>query len=100
MGDGMNTLTYAITPDGIVYSRLGEYMAFPVIDFAEFGKDGDFTGPMPYHMEKCKIHELGTSHFTLEYTKKIPVSIKNEHRAFWGMKPLREVAQRETQTRR
>lgn len=77
----LRTIQYAIhKDDGIVVSRVGRELAWPVIDFQSIGQDGDFTKPFDYNLAK----------FPLRWTKKIPVPLKNRHRKFWGMKPLKE----------
>lgn len=87
----MEQLTYAICEStGMVYSRHPHKgLAVPVYQFAEFGKDGDFTGEMPIKLEHFSPHEI-TSWWELEWTKKVPAAVKNKHRAFWGMPPLPE----------
>lgn len=82
----MKYLTYAINrEDGMVYSRCGSEYAVPVLQFADFGSDGNFTGPIPVKLEKVQ-HLYGRG--SLVWTKKVPVRLKNRHRKFWGMKPL------------
>ena len=85
----MNRITYAINRrDGFVISRIGSELAWPVYQFSEFGKDGDFTGEIPIALEQLSVYEAVTEWKDLLWTKKIPVEIKNLHRVFWGMKPL------------
>ena len=83
-------ITYAINKDdGIVWSRVGSEVAVPVLDFAKIGENGDFTGPMEYNLEKFPVVSIGREWARLKWTKKIPLSLKNKHREFWGMKPLK-----------
>jgi hypothetical protein len=91
------TITYAIDrEDGLVISRVGDELAWPILDFAGIGQGGngfakgDFRGPMNYKLEKIPVYEAGASaHANLRWTKKIPIKIKNRHRRFWGIKPLK-----------
>jgi hypothetical protein len=88
-------ITYATHPDGYVISRVGSEVAWPVIQYDQIGKDGDFSGPMPVQLEKFSVSSLNsvTGYFewaTLTWTKKIPTEIKNNHRQFWGMNPLKD----------
>lgn len=91
-------IRYGIEKDtGLVYSLVeepwGRVCAGPVLDFTAIGQGGDgyapgdFRGPMRYALEKCPVREV---YPYCQWTKKIPVRIKNLHREFWGFKPLRE----------
>jgi hypothetical protein len=101
------TITYGIEPDGTVISRVGSEVAFPVLDFEAIGKGGDgfkpgdFHGPMRYDLGKEEIHSYFrySRYFDVKWTKgygnthgvpPIPLEIRNEHREFWGFKPLKE----------
>lgn len=92
------TIRYAIDSDsGLVVSEnmeTGE-MAIPVLDFAGIGQGGngfakgDFHGPMNYELQKIGDRERHSLNWrSLYFTKKIPLSAKNLHRKFWGMKPI------------
>lgn len=86
----MKTITYAIClDDGLTYSRCGDQIAVPVLQYEEFGKDGDFTKPFRYKLEKTPILDLAYCWPRFRWTKKIPNIVKNVHREFWGMKPLK-----------
>lgn len=101
------TITYARHIDGFVYSRVGDEIAFPVLEFAEIGQGGverstgiqyeagNFTGPTNYHLEKSRLHNVSTEWSKLTWTKKIALNTKNEHRRFWGLKPLKPVLRNE-----
>jgi hypothetical protein len=90
-------LTYGVDPEtGMVVSRLHGLdhswepcVAWPVYDFAGFGSDGDFTGPIPVNLEKMTRDVLAEG-ARVRWTRKIPTRIKNLHRVFWGFKPLAE----------
>jgi hypothetical protein len=107
----MKHIIYGIEPDGTVISRVGSEVAFPVLDFEAIGKGGDgfepgdFRGPLRYTMEKSRIHpyfrEGDVTYPEVRWTKgygsthgtpPIPLELRNEHREFWGFKPLKERA--------
>ena len=79
-------IQYALDLDtGTVWSRVGDEVAVPVLDFAGMLPENGWE--MNYNLEKMKVHDIvrGTA---LQWTRKIPMAIKNLHRKFWGMKPL------------
>ena len=88
------TIKYAVDEDGTVYSRVDREVAVPVLDFAAIGQGGDgfakgdFNGPTRSNLEKFALEALYGVYSSLRWTRKIPVGLKNRHRAFWGMKPL------------
>jgi hypothetical protein len=79
------TIGYMIDDEGLVYSRVGSEVAIPVLEFDKMTpKNGYKTS---YHLEKFNVLDLiGCG--DLIHTRKIPTEIKNQHRRFWGMKPL------------
>lgn len=82
-------ITFAFNKDdGLVVSRVGSEIAVPVLDFEKIGEGGDFTQPFEYHLEKMPITAIGRDWPRYKWTKKIPVELKNRHRAFWGFTPL------------
>lgn len=86
----LNTITYAIhREEGYVVSRVGREMLWPILEYEKIGQDGDFTKPLEYRWEKIPLPGPSYDWQMLEWTKKIPVSIKNFHREKWGMKPLK-----------
>jgi hypothetical protein len=80
-------ITYCIDEGGAVYSRVGSEIAFPEIQYESMTPENSFT-PAPSVLTKGSIHDLSSQWDCLTWTKKIPVAIKNIHRAFWGMKAL------------
>jgi len=67
-------------------------LAFVVIDFDQMGPDDAFA--IKGHLEKCSMYEWPASCWPyLTWTRKIPVELKNRHRAFWGLAPLPVEAQ-------
>lgn len=82
------TIRYAIHRDeGTVISQVGDAVAWPVLDYEQIGQDGDFTQPFTYTLERCPVLSVGAEWRRLRWTRKIPVELKNVHRAFWGMPP-------------
>ena len=82
-----HTITYAVDPDGLVVSRLGNEYAWPVLDWDAMTPDNNFRPK--YHLEKFLAVSLFLT-FTLRQTRRVPTAIKNLHREFWGMPPLKE----------
>jgi len=81
----MKTITYMIDADlGNVMSRVGDEVAVPVLDFEGMTPDNGYA--MTYNLEKFSVFDLG--HYNIIHTRKIPISMKNKHRKFWGMKLL------------
>jgi hypothetical protein len=83
-------ITYAINQDdGIVVSRVGSEIAWPVLQYEKLGEGGDFTKPAEYALEKMPVTSVdGRTWQGLKWTKKIPVELKNRHREFWGFPKL------------
>jgi hypothetical protein len=103
-------IIYGIGPDGTVISRVGSEIAFPALDFEAIGQGGDgyapgdFRGPARYSLEKYEIHAYfrdgDITYPEVRWTKgfgnthgtpAIPAELKNQHREFWGFKPLKEI---------
>ena len=83
----MRTITYAIDRyTGLVFSRVGSEVAIPVLDWEGMKPENNFR--TEYHLEIGSVHEAyqGTD---LKWTRKLSNNLKNIHRAFWGMKPLK-----------
>lgn len=87
------TIQYGIEKEtGIVLSRVGSEVAYPVLDFEAIGKggdgyaEGDFRGPTRYELEKMSVYMI--DYPSIRWTRKIPATVKNVHRVFWGFKPL------------
>lgn len=84
-------ITYAVDQEGLVLSRVEDEIAFPVLEYEKIGEGGDFTQPFTYHLEKDTVFGFPQSFWqSLRWTRKIPVALKNKHRAFWGMPLLPE----------
>lgn len=82
----MRTIQYGVADSGLVYSRVGSEVAFPVLDYDKMTPKNSYT--MNYHLEKDDI--LCLVHVHLTWTRKVPTWLKNKHRAFWGFKSLKE----------
>jgi hypothetical protein len=81
------TITYMVDKETTtVWSRVGNEVAIPVLDFA--GMKPENCWEMNYDLEKMDSSVL--YHANVIHTRKIPTGIKNIHRKFWGMKPIRE----------
>ncbi len=81
------TIQYAIDQDtSQVVSRVGLEYAWPILDYEGMTPENGYD--MKYNLEKLDclqwVH-LGC----LVWTRKIPNKIKNIHRKFWNMKPLK-----------
>lgn len=82
-------ITFAVSEDdGMVYSRVGNEVAYPVLQWEKIGEGGDFTQPLEYKLEKSSVFNLSYYWPRLKWTRKIPTELKNRHRAFWGMKAV------------
>jgi hypothetical protein len=89
-------ITYGIDDEsGLVYSRVGDQVAVPVLDFEAIGQGGDgyapgdFRGPTRYTLEKCSVYDIRDEWAGIRWTKQVPLPVKNAHRQFWGFPPLR-----------
>jgi hypothetical protein len=79
-------ITYMINPQGVVYSRVDDEVAIPVLDFEGMKPENKYE--MNYNLEKFKVIKVAGELGHCVGTRKIPVEVKNKHREFWGMKPL------------
>jgi hypothetical protein len=80
-------ITYAIDKvSGLVFSQVGREIAFPVLDYKGMNPENNFR--IKYYLEKgpALTAYIGTD---LRWSRKIPNAVKNVHRAFWNMKPLK-----------
>jgi len=85
----MKTIQYAIDTDtGLVISRVGSELAWPILDFDRVAPEQDYT--MNCHLEKIPVSRIAGRYWLgLKWTKKIPKDIKNTHRLFWGFPLLK-----------
>jgi len=80
-------IMYMIDLEGFVYSRVGSEIAIPVLDFEGMTPKNGYKTDYP--LEKFNVLQVAYALRHVRHTRKIPVEIKNEHRKFWGMKPLK-----------
>ena len=114
----MSAITYARVRSryfGVLwYSRVGSHLACPVMEFEAVGKggfdtdpntgrlgryheEGHFTGPTRFHLEKSHVFCFTGMWNEFTWTRKVPFQVRQFHRAFWGMKPLRQPKSEESQ---
>lgn len=81
------TIQYMIDREtGTVWSQVNSEVAIPVLDFAGMLPENNFK--TEYNLEKFDISILYRANVI--HTRKIPTKLKNAHRKFWGMKPIKE----------
>jgi hypothetical protein len=71
---------------GLVWSRVGSQVALPVLQYDKMVPENNFQ--TQYELEIMDVIEVIGSMGLVKWTRKIPLRLKNLHRAFWGMKPL------------
>ena len=82
------TIQYMIDRDtDLVWSRVGSEVAIPVVQFDKMTPDNKYAVPM--ELEKFNAFDVAGQLNIVMRTRKINVGIKNLHRKFWGMKPLK-----------
>jgi hypothetical protein len=82
-------ITYAINQnDGLVVSRVGDEMAWPILQYEEMRPENNFQ--TSYKLEKIPVLSVGCEYRALRFTRKIPVKLKNKHREFWGFSLLKD----------
>jgi len=73
-----------VDDEGLVYSRVGSEVAIPVLDWDNMKPENRYS--THYNLERFHVFDLcGVS---VLRTKKIPKSIKNKHRKFWGFSKI------------
>jgi hypothetical protein len=83
------TIQYGIDKEtSLVWSRVGSQVALPVLQYDKMVPETNFR--TVYELEIFDVIELVGSLGNVKWTRKIPTSIKDLHRVFWGMKPLGE----------
>ena len=82
------TITYMIDRDlDLVWSRVGSEVAIPVVQYDKMTPDNSYA--VPLELEKFDVLSIAGHLNNVIHTRKIPIGIKNLHRKFWGMKPLK-----------
>ena len=82
------TIQYGIDEDCFVWSRVGNKVAVPNLDFENMTPENNYEEN--YNLEEMNIFDVAKEVGSLKWTRKIPVEIKNIHRKFWGFAPLKE----------
>lgn len=81
-------ITYAIhKDDGLVISRVGSELAWPTLQYEDMKPENNFE--TSYKLERATLQEASSDWPRLEWTKKIPRDLKNRHREFWGLPPIK-----------
>ena len=83
------TIQYAIDKyDGHVISRVGSAVAMPILQYKKMTMANLFA--KTYRLEKVNVLSLSQVWEDYKWTRKIPLKIKNIHRKFWNMPPLKQ----------
>ena len=85
----MRTIQYAINMEtGLVWSRVGSEVAYPVLAYDKMTSENNFTAPLI--LEKAPVFDMaGRVWEGLKWTQKISKKNKNIHREFWGFPILK-----------
>ncbi|HDY90266.1 MAG TPA: hypothetical protein ENH82_19370 [bacterium] len=82
------TIQYAIEQEtGQVCSQVSGEIAIPILNYDCMQPENGYK--LTYRLEKFDI--FTTIGMKLKWTRKIPQEIKNQHRKFWGFKPLTNI---------
>lgn len=85
-------IRYGIDSEGFVVSQRLDtnHIACPVLDYEHMTPKNKYE--IKYRLEMVDVMELALigEWELIRWTRKIPIEIKNRHREFWGMKPLKE----------
>jgi len=85
----MRTITYAIdVHSGQVISRIDSEVAIPILNFEDMTPENNFTAGSI--LTKFPVFSISDTWGNYQWTRKIDIDMKNKHRLFWGMKPLRK----------
>lgn len=80
-------IRYAIHPDGFVVSQMDSHFMWSILGYGKMTPENNFATSYTY--EKISAFLIGAGEYrSLEFTKKIPVEVKNFHRRLWGLKEL------------
>lgn len=83
----MKNITFGFNDSG-VYARVGDRIAFTVLDYAGMKPENGFAAE--YNIEEDDAFTVLRHSEEILWTKKIPVAVKNAFRAHFGMKPLKD----------
>jgi len=82
------TIQYGIDPEtGLIWSRCGSQVVVPILHFESMSVENNFEPK--YFFEEMHIFEAIPAINAVKWTRKIPTEVKNIHREYWGMKPLK-----------
>ena len=82
------TLRWMTDDSGMIYSTNSKYrdeLVHPVILFDQIGKDGDFTGEIPYGLIRSNVTSQEMAGLRGIQKLSVPLNIVNAHRALWKM---------------
>lgn len=86
----MTHLSFAIHYEGDHWiCRQDDRIIYPSINYEGMKPENKFEADPAYFLEKTTIWDFMSFFDQYKFTKKIPLSIKNEFRAFLGMKPAK-----------
>lgn len=75
-------ITFAVDPDtGLVISRRGSLVAWPIIDYDAMGPANNFAPS--YYLECLGVFDVAREIARFRWTRKLPQEVKALHRAFW-----------------
>lgn len=86
----IKNITYGVDPlNGAIYARYDNRIAFYELEYDKMQFDNKFA--ITYKLAECHVFDICTSAEwkRLKWTKKIPIEIKNQFRAFFGFKLLK-----------
>jgi len=83
----MKTIKYGICEaTGLVVSCVGSKVAIPILEYDKMLPENNFQPSYRLEIFSC----FSLIMHPIKWTRKIPVELKNQHREFWGFKPLKE----------
>lgn len=83
------TIQYMVESSGTVWSRVGDKVALPVVDYDGMTPENNYR--LDYKLEAFSVFDAGVRLVELTGTRKIPLRLKNFHRKFWGMTPIKNM---------
>lgn len=82
-------IQYAIDKDtGLTWSKVGKQIAMPVKDFEKVPAPGE-SAHFDYKLDKIPTSFTQFFEVSLDWEAKLPKSLKNYHRQYWGLKELK-----------
>jgi hypothetical protein len=85
-------IQYGIEKDtGLVISRVGSEIAWPMLRYEAMRPENDFAPS--YALGRLPVSALTDMWQGIEWTRKIPVELKNRHRAFWGFQLIESIGE-------